>query len=59
MDMDDALSHGAVLITANNTASSPGDRRSPADETDPDIIPNKYGEYREKLRLIASREGGE
>ncbi|KAG8253862.1 hypothetical protein J6590_024216 [Homalodisca vitripennis] len=36
LDMDDTLSHGAVLITANNTAPSP------ADETDPDIIPNKY-----------------
>lgn len=44
LDMDDALSHGAVLITPNNTAVLPPERRSPQDETDPDVIPNKYGE---------------
>lgn len=44
LDMDDALSHGAVLITPNNTAVLPAERRSPQDETDPDVIPNKYGE---------------
>lgn len=44
LDMDDALSHGAVLITPNNTAALPPERRSPQDETDPDVIPNKYGE---------------
>uniref|UniRef100_A0A1B6C6V9 Uncharacterized protein n=1 Tax=Clastoptera arizonana TaxID=38151 RepID=A0A1B6C6V9_9HEMI len=42
LDVDDTSSHGAVLISTNNTTVTPLDRRSPADETDPDIIPNKY-----------------
>lgn len=42
IDVEESASHGAVLITTNNTAPSPTERRSPADDTDPDIIPNTY-----------------
>ncbi|XP_039283060.1 hemicentin-1 isoform X2 [Nilaparvata lugens] len=41
VDGDDAC-HGAVLIAPNNSTPPPSHRSPAPDDTDPDIIPNKY-----------------